>query len=429
MNEQQRQLLRHPPFSLDTVRRDFPYLDEEKPVIYLDNAATTQRPRPVLERMEQFYAHENANPLRGNHRLSLYATQAYEKAREHVAHFIGAKRSKEIIFTRNATESLNLIAYDYSLRILKPGDEVLITRMEHHSNCVNWQFACQQSGATLRYIELGEDFQLDEADFEAKLSEKTKVLAFSAASNVIATLPPVKEMITKAHAVGAVVVVDGAQYAPHSPVDVTDWDCDFFAFSGHKMGAPFGIGVLYGKEVLLEAMSPFLYGGEMIEYVEDTSSTFAELPYKFEAGTMNVGGAVGLDAAITYLETIGLENIEAYEKALAAYLAEKLEHLGGVSIYRPRQHDCGTMVAFNLNGVHPHDVSTIMDASDVAIRSGHHCTQPLHRGLHISASCRASVAFYNTVSEVDAFIEAVKEVRRVMGVPATERQTLYSEEL
>lgn len=428
MNEQQREVLRDPGFSLDVVRREFPYLDEEHPVIYLDNAATTQRPRPVLERMQQFYAHENANPLRGNHRLSLYATQAYEQAREHVARFIGAKSAREIVFTRNATESLNLVAYNYALYVLKPGDEVLITRMEHHSNCVNWQFACQQSGATLRYIELGEDYQLDEADFEAKLSEKTKVLAFSAASNVIATLPPVKTMIAKAHAVGATVVVDGAQYAPHSPVNVTDWDCDFFAFSGHKMGSPFGIGVLYGKEELLEAMPPFLFGGEMIEYVEDTSSTFAELPYKFEAGTMNVGGAVGLDAAITYLEGLGMEKIEAYEKALVAYLAEELEKLGGVTIYRPKYHDCGTMVAFNLNGAHPHDVSTIMDASDVAIRSGHHCTQPLHRGLHISASCRASIAFYNTVAEVDAFLEAVKEVRRVMGIPETETPTPDGEE-
>lgn len=428
MNEQQQKILRDPGFSLDAVRRDFPYLEEEHPVIYLDNAATTQRPRQVLERMQQFYAHENANPLRGNHRLSLYATQAYEQAREHVARFIGAKSAREIVFTRNATESLNLIAYNYALYVLKPGDEVLITRMEHHSNCVNWQFTCQQSGATLRYVELGEDYQLDEADFEAKLSEKTKVLAFSAASNVIATLPPVKAMIAKAHAVGATVVVDGAQYAPHSPVNVTDWDCDFFAFSGHKMGSPFGIGVLYGKQALLEAMPPFLFGGEMIEYVEDTSSTFAELPYKFEAGTMNVGGAVGLDAAITYLEGLGMENIEAYEKALAAYLAEELEKLGGVTIYRPKHHDCGTMVAFNLDGAHPHDVSTIMDASDVAIRSGHHCTQPLHRGLHISASCRASVAFYNTVAEVDAFLEAVKEVRRVMGIPEAETQTPYGEE-
>lgn len=429
MNEKQRQQLRHPGFDLDAVRRDFPYLEEDHPVIYLDNAATTQRPRPVLERMEQFYAHENANPLRGNHRLSLYATQAYEQSRQHIARFIGAKSEREIVFTRNATESLNLVAYYYALHVLKPGDEVLITRMEHHSNCVNWQFACQYAGATLRYIELGEDYQLAEEDFLAKLSEKTKVLAFSAASNVIATLPPVKAMIAQAHRFGTAVVVDGAQFAPHSTVNVTDWDCDFFAFSGHKMGSPFGIGVLYGKEKLLEAMPPFLFGGEMIEYVEDTSSTFAELPYKFEAGTMNVGGAVGLDASITYLEDIGMHNIEAYEKALAAYLAEELEKLGGVHIYRPRAHDTGTMVAFNIDGAHPHDVSTIMDASDVAIRSGHHCTQPLHRGLHISASCRASVAFYNTVAEVDAFLDAVREVRKVMGISVTDTQTPYGEEV
>ncbi len=418
MNEQEKEILRHPGFDVEAIRRDFPYLEDKNPVIYLDNAATTQRPRQVLERMDAFYRHENANPLRGNHRLSLYATEAYEKAREHVATFIHAESPEQIIFTRNATESLNLVAYYFGLNVLKPGDEVLITRLEHHSNCVNWQFACQRSGATLRYIELDEDYQLDPEDFAAKLSEKTKVLAISAASNVIATLPPVKAMIEKAHALGVVTVLDGAQYAPHTVTDVQDLGCDFFAFSGHKMGAPFGIGVLYGKRALLEAMPPFLYGGEMIEYVEDASSTFAELPYKFEAGTMNVGGAIGLDAAITYLEGIGLDKIETYEKALASYLAEKLEALGGVTIYRPRQHETGTMVAFNLAGAHPHDVSTIMDASDVAIRSGHHCTQPLHRGLHISSSCRASVAFYNTVEEVDAFLKSVENVRSVLGLTA-----------
>lgn len=416
MNEAMRHVLTHPEFDLKAVRRDFPYLDDPHPVVYLDNAATTQRPQQVLDRMAQFYAHENANPLRGNHRLSLYATEAYEKARIAVAERIHADSTSEVIFTRNATESLNLVAYLCALYVLKPGDEVLITRLEHHSNTVNWQFACRQSGATLKYVELGEDYQLDMADFDAKLTDKTKVVAFSAASNVIATLPPVKEMIQKAKRKGAWTVVDGAQYVPHEMVDVRDWDCDFFAFSGHKMGAPFGIGVLYGKRALLEALPPFLYGGEMIEYVNDFDSTYAELPYKFEAGTMNVGDAVGLQAAIEYLDGIGMAHIAAYEKALAAYLAEGLEAKGGIEIYRPRAHEAGTMVAFNIHGAHPHDVSTIMDASDVAIRSGHHCTQPLHRGLCVGSSCRASVAFYNTVEEVDAFLDAVDDVRAVMGL-------------
>ncbi|MDD7592781.1 MAG: SufS family cysteine desulfurase [Peptoniphilaceae bacterium] len=416
MNEDLRHILRHPDFDLNAVRKDFPYLDEPHPVIYLDNAATTQRPRQVLERLGAFYGHENANPLRGNHRLSLSATEAYEKARIAVAKRIHADSTSEIIFTRNATESLNLVAYLFALYVLKPGDEVLITRLEHHSNAVNWQFACRQSGATLKYVELGEDFQLDMADFDAKLTDRTKVVAFSAASNVIATLPPVKEMVRKARARGAVTVVDGAQYVPHEAVDVQDLDCDFFAFSGHKMCAPFGIGVLYGKRAWLEKLPPFLYGGEMIEYVNDADSTYAELPYKYEAGTMNVGGAVGLHAAIDYLDGIGMDAIAAYEKALATYLAEGLDAKGGIDLYRPRQHEAGTMVAFNIHGAHPHDVSTIMDASDVAIRSGHHCTQPLHRGLCIGSSCRASVAFYNTVEEVDAFLDAVDTVREVMGL-------------
>lgn len=416
MRPEQEKILQNPGFDIEKVRRDFSYLEDPNPVIYLDNAATTQRPRPVLERLEKFYSDENANPLRGNHRLSLRATEAYEEARRATAEFIHAAEPEEVIFTRNTTEGLNLVAYLYALYRLQPGDEVLITRLEHHSNEVNWQFACRQSGATLRYLELGDDYQLNMEEAKEKINEKTKVFAFSAASNVIATLTPVKELVQMAHAVGAVVVVDGAQLAPHAPVDVQDLDCDFFAFSGHKMGAPFGIGALYGKRALLEALPPFLYGGEMIEYVEDTCSTYAPLPYKFEAGTMNVGGAVGLHAAIDYVQSIGIDKIGAYEQALAAYLAEELEKKGDVEIYRPLYHEAGTMVSFNIKDVHPHDVSTIMDAHDVAIRSGHHCTQPLHRGLGVGSSCRASVAFYNTKEEVDLFLQAVDEVRSVMGL-------------
>lgn len=409
-------ILKNPGYDVEKIREDFAYLKDPDPVIYLDNAATTQRPEPVLKRLMDFYRHENANPLRGNHRLGLYATEAYENARKRVADWIHAREAEEIVFTRNATEALNLVSYLLGLNLLKPGDEVLITRLEHHSNSVNWQFACQHSGASLRYVELTDDYQLDMEDVEKKLSEKTKVFAFSGASNVLGTLTPVKELVSMAHAVGALAVVDGAQLAPHQPVDVQDLDCDFFAFSGHKLGAPFGIGALYGKRKLLEKLPPFLYGGEMIEYVEDASSTFAPIPYKFEAGTQNVGGAVGLHAAIDYLEAIGLEKIDRYERALADYCAHQMEKRDDLAIYRPKHHPSGPMVSFNLFGIHPHDVSTILDSQAIAIRSGHHCTQPLHRGLCVTATCRASFAFYNTKEEVDRFLEGLDQVFQIMGL-------------
>lgn len=408
-------ILLDPGFDIEKVRADFPYLDLEPPVIYLDNAATTQRPRAVIDRLSHFYAYENANPLRGNHRLSLLATEAYEKARVHVKEFIHASSEKEILFTRNATESLNLVAYIWALNYLKPGDEILITRMEHHSDTVDWQFAAQRSGAKLVYAELDDDESLDMADFESKLNSNTRVVAFTGASNVLGSILPAEEIIRKAHAVGAIAVMDGAQYVPHEITDVQALDCDFLAFSGHKMLAPFGIGVLYGKKDLLEKMPPFLYGGEMIEYVEDQQSTFAPLPYKFEAGTMNIGDAVGLDAALEYLESIGMEKIAPYEVALAEYCARRMRRRNDVTVYRSEKAPRGAAVAFNIHEIHPHDVSTIMDSAGVAIRSGHHCTQPLHRGLCISASCRASFAFYNTKDEVDRLLDAVTLVRKTMG--------------
>lgn len=409
-------ILKNPGFDLERIREDFAYLKDKNPVIYLDNAATSQRPEPVLDRVMKFYRHENANPLRGNHRLSLFATQAYEDARERIKDWINADSKEEIIYTRNTTEGLNLISYLAALNLLKEGDQVLITRMEHHSNSVNWQFACQKTGAKLVYAELNDDFGLDMEDFKKKLNDRTKIVAFSGASNVLGAINPAKEMIRLAHEYGALTVLDGAQMAPHHRVDVKDLDCDFFAFSGHKMGAPFGIGVLYGKKKILEELPPFLYGGEMIEYVEDDSSTFAPLPYKFEAGTQNVGGAVGLAAAIDYMEKIGMDKIEAYERALTEYCVEKLRARGDIEIYHPAKGPTGCMVSFNLKGVHPHDVSTIMDAENVAIRSGHHCTQPLHRGLCITASCRASFAYYNTVEEVDKFLAAIDKVFEIMGL-------------
>lgn len=411
------EILADPGFDVVKIREDFDYLKStDRPVIYLDNAATTQRPNPVLDRIADFYRGENANPLRGNHRLGLLATQAYEAGRERVKDFIHAERGEEIIFTRNATESLNLVAYAWGLDKLKAGDQVLITRMEHHSNSVNWQFICRKTGAELVYIDLNDDFGLDMEDFAAKLNEKTKVLSFTGASNVLSTVPEAKKMVAAAKAFGCLTIIDGAQLAPHERVDVQDLGCDFFVFSGHKMLAPFGIGVLYGRKEILEEMNPFLLGGEMIEYVEDLSSTYAPLPYKFEAGTQNVGGVVGLHAAIDYIESIGLDKIEAYEKALGQYCAEKLRARADVDVYHPVKGPGGAAVAFNIKDAHPHDVSTIMDFYGVAIRSGHHCAQQLHRALGIAASCRASFAFYNTREECDRFLEVIDEVNKTMGL-------------
>ncbi len=409
------EVLNNPGFDVEKVRKDFQYLDiEGENIIYLDNAATTQRPRQVIEQIAEYYKYENANPLRGNHKLSLLSTQAYEKSREHVRKFINADYREEIVFTRNATESLNLVAYAWGLQHLKANDEVLITRMEHHSNCVNWQFICEKTGAKLVYAEVNDDYGLDEEDFIGKINNNTKIVSFSGASNVLSAVPNAEKLIRAAHEKGAIAILDGAQLVPHEKVDVNKLDCDFLAFSGHKMLAPFGIGILYGKKSLLNEMNPFLLGGEMIEYVNDFDSTFAELPYKFEAGTQNVGGAVGLDAAISYIESIGIDKIEAYEKALGEYCAVKLRELGDVEVYHPANGSRGAAVAFNIKGAHPHDVSTIMDFKNIAIRSGHHCAQPLHRALKIDSSCRASFAFYNTKEEIDEFISSIEDVRKTM---------------
>ena len=407
--------LENPGFSLEEIRDDFSYLKlPGDPIIYLDNAATTQRPEPVLARVDEFYRSQNGNPLRGAHRLGSLATEVMLKSRQTVADFINAN-PEEIVFTKNASESLNLISYAYGLSYLKPGDHILITRMEHHSNCVNWQFVAEKTGAELIYIDIKDnDYTLDMADYEAKLSNKTKIVAFSAASNVLGTMPDSKKIIELAHAVGAITVVDAAQLALHAKIDVKALNCDFLAFSGHKMLAPFGIGVLYGKKELLAKMPPFLYGGEMIEYVEDYSSTFAELPYKFESGTQDVGGMVGLASAIEYINKIGLPTIADYENALTSYTKEKLEELDYIEIYHAKQEMTAPVIAFNVKDAHPHDVATILDHYGVAVRAGHHCTQPLHRRLGQNATNRVSFAFYNTKEEVDTFIDALAEVRTIM---------------
>ncbi|MDO4203122.1 MAG: cysteine desulfurase [Selenomonadaceae bacterium] len=403
----------------DNYRADFPLLSEKMnglPIAYLDNGATTQKPESVIEAITEYYRRQNANPHRGAYALSVTATDVYENCRERVAKFINAKRAREIIFTKNATESLNLVAYSYGLSVLKPGDEILISVAEHHSNLVPWQMVAARTGAKLNYIYLEEDGNLREQDIQEKITEKTKIVAVTQVSNVLGLINDVKTIGEKAHAVGAVILVDGSQSVPHIAVDVRELDCDFLAFSGHKLLSPMGIGVLYGKEKLLNEMPPFLMGGDMIEYVTEQHTDYAELPAKFEAGTQNVGGAAGLTAAIDYLEKVGFDYITAREKELIDYALPQLKELDFIELYGcDSQRDNKTgLITFNVKDVHPHDVSTILDAEGVAIRAGHHCAQPLMIYLGQNATCRASFYFYNTKEDVDRFIAGLKKVREVM---------------
>ena len=396
---------------------DFPILRSEMnghPLAYLDNGATTQKPQNVVRSICGYYGGCNANPHRGVYELSVRATKVYEDARRKVADFLNAKSTREIIFTKNATESLNLVAYSYGLNNLRGGDEILITIAEHHSNLVPWQRVAQATGATLRYIYLAADGNLSTADIESKLTRRTKILAVTQISNVLGLVNDVKALATRAHEVGAVIVVDGAQSVPHIPVDVQALDADFLAFSGHKMLSPMGIGVLYGKRALLESMPPFLSGGDMIEYVEEQATTYAELPQKFEAGTQNVGGAAGLAAAIDYLRGVGFDEIERIERDLTTYAIGELKRLPYVELYGCDAANKIGIVTFNVKDVHPHDVATILDAEGVAIRAGHHCAQPLMKYLGQNATCRASFYFYNTRQDVERLIEAIQKVRGVM---------------
>lgn len=403
---------------INEVRKDFPYLSSEKnkDLVYLDNAATSQRPIQVLDAIRDYYINSNANPHRGAYKLSYESTQAYENTRKKVSDFINAESEKEIVFVRNATEALNLIAYSYGLSSLKEGDEILISVAEHHSNLVSWQTVAEKTGAKLNYFYLNDDYSFDLEDYEKKLNENTKLVAFTAASNVLAMTVPIKEMIEKAKAYGAKVVLDGAQYTAHHKVDVRDLGCDFYVFSGHKLLAPMGVGVLYGRLDLLEAMPPFLYGGDMIEYVYEDRTTFAPVPEKFEAGSQNVEAVVGLAAAIDYLENLGMDEIEKREKDLVDYCAKKMGQLDYVEMYYPKNNPKGPNIAFNIKGVHPHDVASILDYYNVAVRSGHHCTQVLHRYLGINSSCRVSFSFYNTYEEIDKFIAGLDKVREMMGI-------------
>lgn len=400
--------------------KDFPLLYTQmngKPIVYLDNGATTQKPEQVIRALCGYYGGCNANPHRGAYALSVEATEIYENARKVTAQFINAKRPEEIIFTKNATEALNLVAYSYGLTNVGKGDEIVITIAEHHSNLVPWQHVAKAKGATLKYIYLEKDGNLSDEDIETKITEKTKLVAVTQVSNVLGLKNDVKKVAKKAHSVGAVVVVDGSQSVAHQKVDVQDIDADFFAFSGHKMLSPMGIGVLYGKYDILDAMPPFLMGGDMIEYVQEQDTTFAELPAKFEAGTQNVGGAAGLQAAIEYLGKIGFDRIEAIEKELVDYALPQLRELPYIELYgcdTTRDNKTG-IIAFNVKDVHPHDVATILDSTGVAVRAGHHCAQPLHRYLGLNASCRASFYLYNTKEDVDRWIAALKTVRSVLG--------------
>ncbi|AOH47793.1 cysteine desulfurase [Selenomonas sp. oral taxon 920] len=400
--------------------QDFPILQTKmngRPIVYLDNGATTQKPEAVIKAVADYCTYCNANPHRGAYELSVKATDIYETARVRTQQFIGAARPEEIVFTKNATEALNLVAYSYGRANIREGDEIVITISEHHSNIVPWQFVAKARGATLKYIYLAEDGNLSAEDITAQITEKTKIVAVTHVSNVLGLVNDVRTIADRVHAVGAVIVVDGSQSVPHIAVDVQAMDADFFAFSGHKMLSPMGIGVLYGKYDILDAMPPFLFGGDMIDYVGEQETTFAELPAKFEAGTQNVSGASGLIAAIDYLEKVSFDRIETIERDLISYALPKLRELPFVELYgcdSTRDNKTG-IITFNVKDVHPHDVASILDSYGVAIRAGHHCAQPLMRYLGQNATCRASFYLYNTHEDIDRFVEALKKVRGVLG--------------
>lgn len=396
-------------------RKDFPLLMQNK-IIYIDNAATSQRPQCVIDAEGDFYKNYNANPLRGLYSLSVEATEVYENAREAVRKFIGAEKSSEIIFTRNTTESLNLVAYSYGLSNVKKGDEIVVSIMEHHSDLLPWQMVAKTCGAELKFIECAKDGSIDLEKVKELITSRTKIVAMTQVSNVLGREYPVKEIAKLAHEKGAVMVVDGAQSTPHMRVDVTDLDADFFAFSGHKLLSPMGIGVLYGKEELLEKMPPFLSGGEMIDSVTRTSAVYAELPHKFEAGTVNAAGAAGLKAAIDYIEKVGFDYIGEREIALTSRAIEKMKKIPHVNIIGSENADEHTgIVTFTVDNVHPHDISEILAADGIAVRAGHHCAQPLLTHLGLNSTARASFAFYNTEDEVDKFTDSVATIRERMG--------------
>ena len=408
---------------VEKIRGEFPILERrvyDRPLVYLDNGATAQKPRCVIDKVDYLHRELNANIHRGVHLLSEEATERYEQARQRIASFIGAAEKEEVIFTAGATASLNAVAYAWGGRFVHAGDNIVVSEMEHHSNLVPWQMLAERCGAEIRMLPFDDEGRLMTERLDGLLDERTKVVAVTQASNTLGTRPELRPIIDAAHAVGAVAVVDGCQGVVHGGADVQALDCDFYAFSGHKLYGPTGIGVLYGKYDILDAMPPFLRGGDMIEYVEEQDTTYAELPAKFEAGTQNVGGAAGLTAAIDYLETITFDRIEAIEKDLVDYALPQLRELPYIELYgcdTTRDNKTG-IIAFNVKDVHPHDVASILDSYGVAIRAGHHCAQPLHRYLGQNASCRASFYLYNTREDIDRWIDALKKVRGVLGYGA-----------
>ncbi|MCJ1996655.1 cysteine desulfurase [Lactococcus piscium] len=395
---------------IEKIRRDFQILDQivnDEPLVYLDSAATTQKPKQVLDVMRRYYEQDNANVHRGVHTLAERATADYEASRDKVRAFLNAGSRKEILFTRGTTTGLNWVA-KFAEQLLQPGDEVVISIMEHHSNIIPWQQAVSKTGAVLKLVYL-KDGELDMADLEAKITDQTKFVSITHVSNVLGVINPVKEIGQIAHRHGAIMVVDGAQSAPHMQIDVVDLDCDFFTLSGHKMAGPTGIGVLYGKADLLNQMNPIEFGGEMIDFVYEQTATWKDLPWKFEAGTPNIAGSIGLGAAIDYLTEIGLADIHQHEQDLINYVMPKLREIDGLTIYGPVDNNRrGGVIAFNIDGLHPHDVATALDMEGVAVRAGHHCAQPLINYLEVPATARASFYLYNTFADCDKLVEAIK---------------------
>ena len=397
----------------EEIKKDFPIL-KNRDIVYLDSGATAQKPQSVIDALEHFYEMNNANPHRGAYTLSMDATQEYESSRDKIAKFINARHREEVIFTKNASESLNLIAYSYGMDNVKEGDEIVISIMEHHSNLVPWQKVAKTKGAELKYMYINDEFELTDEEIESKITDKTKIVGITHVSNVLGTVNNVKKIIDYAHKKGAVVIVDASQSIPHMKIDVQELNADFLVFSGHKIMAPLGIGVLYGKKEILNTMSPFLMGGDMIEYVYEQDTTYAPLPNKFEAGTQNAGGVVALAAAMEYIDKVGYDTIERIENEVVEYALEKLRKLDYVTLYvTPNKEHHQGVISFNLNGVHPHDVATILDNYGVCVRSGNHCAQPLLRYIGIDSTCRASFYLYNTKEDADKLVDAIEKAHKM----------------
>jgi len=414
---QHQPLATHVPFDVDTVRADFPVLQQEvygQPLVYLDNAATTQKPRAVLDRIQTYYSRENSNVHRGVHFLSQQATDAFEAARETVRQFINAPSTREIIFTRGTTEAVNLVASSYGGDVLQPGDEVVISTMEHHSNIVPWQMACEAAGAKLQIIPINDAGELDYNAYLRLLTERTRLVAIVHVSNALGTINPVRQMVQDAKGLDIPVLVDGAQAVPHLRVDVQDLGCDFYCFSGHKMFGPTGIGVLYGTEDLLDKMPPYQGGGDMIERVSFEGTTYNKLPHKFEAGTPNIAGTLGLATAINYLSSFGVEAVTRYEHDLLAYATARLQEIEGLRLYGTAAHKAGVL-SFLLDNIHPYDTGTLLDRMGIAVRTGHHCTQPLMQRFGIPGTVRASLALYNTRADIDRLVEGLQRVRTMFA--------------